>query len=197
MLKTRCAIHWYAGVLLQVTALTLGRLYVKLQADAALGQLLLPLLADVLCQGATPSRSNAGGAGGGSSGSSAGGIGAGSSAHNSSDDGAFGRRQQGLSAEVAGAVVCALEGMASTCVQQSSNTWLYEQALQLLLMMYREPTQVRAAGTASVASSAVCMLCLIWCVLKRARQRRWRCCRVCAGRHGQHVRAAEQQHVAV
>jgi hypothetical protein len=36
--------------------------------------------------------------------------------------------------------------MASTCVQQSSNTWLYEQALQLLLMMYRKPTQVSAAG---------------------------------------------------
>jgi hypothetical protein len=137
-------------VLLQVTALTLGRLYVKLQADAALGQLLLPLLADVLCQGATPSRSSTGGAGGGSSGSAASGIGAGSSAHNSSDDGAFGRRQQGLSAEVAGAVVCALEGMASTCVQQSSNTWLYEQALQLLLMMYREPSQVSAADAGFV-----------------------------------------------
>jgi hypothetical protein len=139
---------------LQVTALALSRLYVKLQADAALGQLLLPLLADVLCQGATPTRSSPGGAGVSSSASAAGGVGAGSSAHSSSDDGVLGRRQQGLSAEVAGAVVCALEGMASTCVQQGSNTWLYEQALQLLLVMYREPTQVSAAGSAGAASTA-------------------------------------------
>lgn len=45
-------------------------------------------------------------------------------------------------AEVAGAVVCALEGMASACVQNSGDPWLYEQALQLLLTMYREPTAV-------------------------------------------------------
>jgi hypothetical protein len=143
---TAAAASASAVVLLQVTALALGRLYVKLQADAALGQLLLPLLADVLCQGAAPSRSSAASAGLSSSSGAAGGIGAGSSAQGSSEDGVGGRRQQGLSAEVAGAVVCALEGMASTCVQQSSNTWLYEQALQLLLLMYREPTQVSATG---------------------------------------------------
>jgi hypothetical protein len=60
--------------------------------------------------------------------------------------------------------------MASTCVQQSSNTWLYEQALQLLLMMYREPTQVRAAGTASAASSAGLGLRLT------INSREWECC---------------------
>jgi len=47
-------------------------------------------------------------------------------------------------AEVAGAVVCSLEGMASSCVQQSSDKWLYDQALQLLLSMYREPSKVSA-----------------------------------------------------
>ncbi|WIA31067.1 hypothetical protein OEZ86_001095 [Tetradesmus obliquus] len=127
-----------------VTALALGRLYVQLQADATLGQLLLPLLADVLCQGAMPSRSSSTGAGLSSSsgGGAAGAAGAGAGSHSSSEDGVGGRWHQGLSAEVAGAVVCALEGMASTCVQQSSNTWLYDQALQLLLMMYREPTQL-------------------------------------------------------
>uniref|UniRef100_A0A383V936 1-phosphatidylinositol 4-kinase n=1 Tax=Tetradesmus obliquus TaxID=3088 RepID=A0A383V936_TETOB len=127
-----------------VTALALGRLYVKLQADATLGQLLLPLLADVLCQGAMPSRSSSTGAGLSSSsgGGAASAAGAGAGSHSSSEDGVGGRWHQGLSAEVAGAVVCALEGMASTCVQQSSNTWLYDQALQLLLMMYREPTQL-------------------------------------------------------
>jgi hypothetical protein len=134
-----------AVVLLQVTALALGRLYVKMQADATLGQLLLPLLADVLCQGAMPTHSSTTGTGLSGSGSAAGSAGGGAIAHSSSDDGAGGRWHQGLSAEAAGAVVCALEGMASMCVQQSSNTWLYDQALQLLLMMYREPTQVRLA----------------------------------------------------
>jgi hypothetical protein len=45
-------------------------------------------------------------------------------------------------AEVAGAVVCALEGMASVCVQRGRDQWLYDQALQLLMTMYREPSQV-------------------------------------------------------
>lgn len=137
----------------QVTALALGRLYVKLQADATLGQLLLPLLADVLCQGAMPSRSSSTGAGLSSSsgGGAASAAGAGAGSHSSSEDGVGGRWHQGLSAEVAGAVVCALEGMASTCVQQSSNTWLYDQALQLLLMMYREPTQVSVENNLCVS----------------------------------------------
>jgi hypothetical protein len=148
----------------QVTALALGRLYVKLQADAALGQLLLPLLADVLCQGAMPSRSSSTGSGMSSGAAAAGGAGAGGSAHSSSEDGAGSKWQQVLSAEVAGAVVCALEGMASTSVQQSSNTWLYDQALQLLLMMYREPTQVRAARfvrAGEVCGFGCCSVCCV------------------------------------
>ena len=39
-------------------------------------------------------------------------------------------------------MVCALEGMASVCVQRGRDQWLYDQALQLLMTMYREPSQV-------------------------------------------------------
>lgn len=44
--------------------------------------------------------------------------------------------------EVAGAVVCALEGMACASAQTGESGWVYEQALQLLLKLYKEPTMV-------------------------------------------------------
>jgi hypothetical protein len=40
----------------QVTALAMGRLYAKLEADNTLGQLLLPLLADLLTSSSSSSR---------------------------------------------------------------------------------------------------------------------------------------------
>lgn len=132
----------------------MGRLYCKLEADNTLGQLLLPLLADLLTSSNSSSvstRSNltslaslalplqgvAGGAGaaagGGGGGYAAGdyGVAAGAAGGNA------------LPSEVAGAVVCALEGMSSVCVQRGRDQWLYEQALQLLLTMYRTPSPVR------------------------------------------------------
>lgn len=116
----------------------MGRLYAKLEADKTLGQLLLPLLADLLTSSSSSvsSRSTTGSIAGlalplssaGAAGAEAGGAAA---------------TGQALPAEVAGAVVCTLEGMASVCVQRGQDQWLYEQALQLLLTMYREPTPVR------------------------------------------------------
>lgn len=126
--------------MLQVTALAMGRLYAKLEADNALGQLLLPLLADLLTSSSRPvsTRSSTssiaglalavGAAGAVSSGTSGG-----------ADSASAAAAGQASPAEVAGAVVCALEGMASVCVQRGRDQWLYEQALQLLMTMYREP----------------------------------------------------------
>lgn len=87
-----------------MVALTAGRLYTKLGADAALGQLLLPLLAVYLTNSPF------------------------------------------CSAEMAGALVCALEGMAAAAVKHSDGAWVYTQAVQLLLKLYREPTQVGATN---------------------------------------------------
>jgi hypothetical protein len=137
-----------ALLVLQVTALALGRLYAKLDADTALGHLLLPLLADLLhsCSDLPPPPAAAAGAvpGGaaaaaarGQLGSSGGAVPALPAAHAAAADG------QPLPAEVAGAVVCTLEGMASACVQHGREPWLYEQSLQVLLTMYRDPTPVR------------------------------------------------------
>lgn len=124
---------------LQVTVLALGRLYVKLAANTALGQLFLPLLADVL------SRSNEASLGISTTGLTIGqAISQTLSIGGAAGASAAGNRAAGQlsAADVAGAVVCALEGMASACVQQDKDTWLYDQALQLLLMMYRDPTPV-------------------------------------------------------
>jgi len=121
----------------------MGRLYAKLEADKTLGQLLLPLLADLLTSSSSSvsSRSATGSiAGLALPISSAGATGAGAAGAEAGRPAAAG---QALPAEVAGAVVCALEGMASVCVQRGQDQWLYEQALQLLLTMYREPTPVR------------------------------------------------------
>jgi hypothetical protein len=93
----------YVHVFMQVVALTAGRLYTKLGADAALGQLLLPLLAVYLTNSPF------------------------------------------CSAEMAGALVCALEGMAAAAVKHSDGAWVYTQSVQLLLKLYREPTSVSTA----------------------------------------------------
>eukprot|EP00878_Enallax_costatus_P012821 GHUV01013388.1.p1 GENE.GHUV01013388.1~~GHUV01013388.1.p1 ORF type:complete len:2087 (+),score=705.77 GHUV01013388.1:215-6475(+) len=138
-----------------VTVLALGRLYVKLADDPTLGQLLLPLLADVL------SRSNEASLGMSTTGLTIGQaisqtLSIGGAAPAAGGSNAVGQLS---AADVAGAVVCALEGMASACVQQSKDTWLYDQALQLLLMMYREPTplslQLLAGRTASPATAGL------------------------------------------
>ncbi|KAF8068220.1 PI4KA1 [Scenedesmus sp. PABB004] len=127
-----------------VTTLCLGRLYVKVQADAALGRLLLPLLADLLTRSVAPGPGARALSGSGAGGGGAGGGGAGADGADGGDadggwDGGYGAGQP-LAAEVAGAVVCALEGMASACVAAGRDTWLYDQALQLLLLLYREPS---------------------------------------------------------
>lgn len=122
----------------------MGRLYAKLEADNSLGQLLLPLLADLLTSASTAVSSNrsttgsiaAGAAGAGGAGAAEGAAAAAAAA-----------AAQATPAEVAGAVVCALEGMASVCVQRGQDQWLYGQALQLLLRMYREPGPVSCAHT--------------------------------------------------
>lgn len=120
----------------------MGRLYAKLEADNSLGQLLLPLLADLLTSASTAvssTRSTTGSIAAGAAG--AGGAGAAEGAA------AAAAAAQATPAEVAGAVVCALEGMASVCVQRGQDQWLYGQALQLLLRMYREPGPVSCAHT--------------------------------------------------
>lgn len=120
----------------------MGRLYAKLEADNSLGQLLLPLLADLLTSASTAvssTRSTTGSIAAGAAG--AGGAGAAEGAA------AAAAAAQATPAEVAGAVVCALEGMASVCVQRGQDQWLYGQALQLLLRMYREPGPVSYAHT--------------------------------------------------
>lgn len=129
-----------------MTILALGRLYVMLSADPGLGRLLVPLLADVLHSSdqdvsSNPTfgqaiRESITGATAGTSGpwrplTNAGKL---------SSSG-----EQAMTAEVAGAVVTALEGMASACAERSDDTWVYDQALQLLLTMYREPTVVSCA----------------------------------------------------
>lgn len=137
---------------MQVTVLALGRLYVKLSADFTLGQLLLPLLADVLSRCSTDCSRRG--------------------SHSTSTPGQTISQTVGTAdgragavvhvplatADVAGAVVCALEGMASACVQLGRDTWLYDQALQLLLMMYREPTPVGCL-------SNVCVCCFLPAVI--------------------------------
>lgn len=136
---------------LQVTVLALGRLYVQSQADPVLGKLLLPLLADVLSPTASRSSVSSSHHTFGSAGGAAGAL-ALAAGTRSADGGSGGvlnglgvcGRGAGLTAEVAGAVVCALEGMASACVQHYKDIWLYDQALQLLLLMYQEPTPVSA-----------------------------------------------------
>jgi hypothetical protein len=150
----------------QVTALAIGRLYAKLGADDALGHLLLPLLADLL--------SSADSDGGGSSGG--GQAGAPAAAHAA----ASGPRAPAAvaaaamhahaapataAAQVAGAVVCALEGMASVCVQHGGDPWLYEQALQLLLTLYREPSPVSGCWFLLCAAAAAAVRCCRFALL--------------------------------
>lgn len=130
---------------LQVTALAMGRLYAKLEADNTLGQLLLPLLADLLTSSSNAvsirsSTSSIAGIPLPLSVSTAGVTGPGAGSADGAAVGAV--ASQATHAEVAGAVVCALEGMASVCVQRGRDQWLYEQALQLLMRMYREPGPV-------------------------------------------------------
>jgi hypothetical protein len=138
----------------QVTALAMGRLYAKLEADNSLGQLLLPLLADLLTSASSAVRSTTGsitaaaGAGAGAAGVADGAAAAAAAA-------------QATPAEVAGAVVCALEGMASVCVQRGQDQWLYGQALQLLLRMYREPGPV--SSQCSVGLPPALRLCTAAC----------------------------------
>jgi hypothetical protein len=129
--------------MLQVTALAMGRLYAKLEADKTLGQLLLPLLADLLTSSsrAVSTRSTTGSIAGlalavGAAGAASSGTSGGADSASAAASG------QAHPAEVAGAVVCALEGMASVCVQRGRDQWLYEQSLQLLMTMYREPGRV-------------------------------------------------------
>jgi hypothetical protein len=129
----------------------LGRLYVKLRADEALGRLVLPLLADLLsCCSEAYEEMPAGAA----TAALPSGVALGNGPHASvmpasgvepnhqAGRGVLAGRGCCSAAEVAGAVVCSLEGMASSCVQQSTDKWLYDQALQLLLSMYREPSKV-------------------------------------------------------
>jgi hypothetical protein len=122
----------------------MGRLYVKLEAETTLGQLLLPLLADLLTSSSssTPTtRSGTSSLAGLASTLSTGGALSPAVEHGQSGAAAT-AAGQATAAEVAGAVVCALEGMGSVCVQRGRDQWLYEQALQLLMRMYREPSPV-------------------------------------------------------
>ena len=58
--------------------------------------------------------------------------------------------QSSCSADMAAALVCSLEGMAVAGAQHKDGSWVYEQALQLLMKLYREPTVVRATGVGGV-----------------------------------------------
>jgi hypothetical protein len=148
--------------MLQVTALAMGRLYAKLEADTTLGQLLLPLLADLLT---SSSRSVATRISTGSIAGLALAVGAAGAAssgtYGGADSASTAAAGQASPAEVAGAVVCALEGMASVCVQRGRDQWLYEQALQLLMTMYREPGGVSLPGT------TICCLPILY-ILRQA-----------------------------
>ena len=160
----------------------MGRLYCKLHADEALGRLLLPLLADLLLRGSTSStsRSSSNTTVGGSSSSNGNSSSAAAAGDNNlgypfllgtvvsavggggqgSDAAGLHHDHDGCTASVAAAVVCALQGMASACVQQQRSdrdAWLYNQALQLLLMLYREPTPV---GGAAARVDAVLLACI-------------------------------------
>jgi hypothetical protein len=131
----------------------MGRLYAKLEADDTLGRLLLPLLADLLASSSAAIAAHR------SSSSAASSIAALalpltaslSSGHEASSSGAA-AGGPATPAEVAGAVVCALEGMAGVCVQRGRDQWLYGQALQLLLTMYRDPGPVRSRRRALASS---------------------------------------------
>jgi hypothetical protein len=137
----------------------MGRLYVKLEAENTLGQVLLPLLADLLTSSSsssTPStRSGTGALAGLASTLSTGGAPSPAVENAQSGARAAAAGGQATAAEVAGAVVCALEGMASVCVQRGRDQWLYEQVLQLLMRMYREPSQV---GWLTVTPWQLCRL---------------------------------------
>ncbi|GBF91892.1 hypothetical protein Rsub_04997 [Raphidocelis subcapitata] len=109
-------------------ALTLARLYARLGADPDLGALAVPVLSDPLVGGAIDALSGAprppprGGGGG---------------------DPAAAAAARAPAPEVAGALVNALEGMACACAQARGGgeaAWTYDQALKLLLKLYREPS---------------------------------------------------------
>jgi hypothetical protein len=102
--------------------------YARLGADPALGALVVPLLCDPLIGGAADAPSPG-------------------------PRPRAGSRPQGPAPEVAGALVNALEGMACACAMAGGarsgggggeGEWSYDQALKLLLKLYREPSAVRA-----------------------------------------------------